>query len=71
MPVLTYDITFGTKKVKLLNISHNYVNDIRKGKFNSFLSLYIDKENTIIIELEFKNLINFFIYQNTNYRYHW
>lgn len=32
IPVLTYDITFGTKKVKKLNISHNSINDIRRGK---------------------------------------
>lgn len=32
MPVLTYDITFGTKKVKYLNLSHNAITDLRKSK---------------------------------------
>lgn len=33
MPVLTYDLTFGTKKVEKLNVSHNYINDIRRGNY--------------------------------------
>ena len=30
LPVLTFDITFGTKKLKSLNLSNNAINDIRK-----------------------------------------
>lgn len=37
MPVLTYDITFGTRKVKYLNLSHNAITDLRKGKKMIFL----------------------------------
>ena len=33
MPVLTYDITFGTGRVEVLNISHNILNEIRQGEF--------------------------------------
>lgn len=32
MPVLTYDITFGTKKLYKLNLSHNHINDLRRGE---------------------------------------
>lgn len=32
MPVLTYDLSFGTKKVTNLNVSHNYINEIRRRK---------------------------------------
>lgn len=53
MPVLTYDITIGTKKAKRLNLSHNFINEIRKSEFarrltneyagnNRFLSFIID-----------------------------
>ncbi|XP_067629795.1 chaoptin [Eurosta solidaginis] len=31
MPVLTYDITFGTKKLLTLNLSNNNINEIRRG----------------------------------------
>jgi Leucine-rich repeat (LRR) protein len=30
IPVLTFDITFGTKKLKSLNLSHNAIIDVRK-----------------------------------------
>lgn len=32
IPVLTMDLTWGTKKVKVLNVSHNLINEIRPGK---------------------------------------
>jgi hypothetical protein len=32
IPVLTGDLTWGTKKVQKLNISHNLINEIRPGK---------------------------------------
>lgn len=32
MPVLTYDLAFGTAKVKTLNISHNVINEIRRSE---------------------------------------
>lgn len=43
MPVLTYDLAFGTAKVKKLNISHNVINDIRRSmsKQNHSISIQI------------------------------
>ncbi len=32
MPVLTKDILLGTKHLKHLNVSYNFLNDIRRGK---------------------------------------
>lgn len=32
MPVLTYDLAFGTAKVTKLNISHNVINEIRRSE---------------------------------------
>lgn len=43
MPVITFDLTFGTKKVKRLNLSHNNINDIRKHVIGNLTSLeYLD-----------------------------
>ncbi|EDW91002.2 chaoptin [Drosophila yakuba] len=39
MPILTYDITFGTKKLVKLDVSHNQINDLRKGVISNFTSL--------------------------------
>ncbi|XP_034477400.1 toll-like receptor 3 [Drosophila innubila] len=39
MPVLTYDITFGTKKLLQLNVSHNQINELRRGVISNFTSL--------------------------------
>jgi len=39
MPVLTYDITFGTKKLFKLDVSHNQINDLRRGVISNFTSL--------------------------------
>lgn len=39
MPVLTYDITFGTKKLISLNVSHNQINELRRGVLSNFTSL--------------------------------
>ncbi|XP_048514607.1 chaoptin isoform X2 [Athalia rosae] len=41
MPVLTYDLTVGTTKVRRLDISHNNINEIRKCKndWNKFVGL--------------------------------
>lgn len=33
MPVVTFDLVFGTSKLEKLNLSHNVIADIRKGKF--------------------------------------
>jgi hypothetical protein len=35
---MTMDLTWGTKKVKVLNVSHNYINEIRPGKNKSKLA---------------------------------
>lgn len=37
MPVLTSDLTVGTGKAEILNISHNAISDIRKGKKHVFI----------------------------------
>ncbi|XP_023162502.2 chaoptin [Drosophila hydei] len=39
MPVLTYDITFGTKKLLKLNVSNNQINELRRGVISNFTSL--------------------------------
>ncbi|KAH8401730.1 hypothetical protein KR009_007566 [Drosophila setifemur] len=39
MPVLTYDLTFGTKKLFRLDVSHNQINDLRRGVLSNFSSL--------------------------------
>ncbi|KAF7275525.1 hypothetical protein GWI33_011631 [Rhynchophorus ferrugineus] len=31
IPVITYDLIFGTGRVEVLNMSHNAIADIRKG----------------------------------------
>ncbi|XP_030384456.1 insulin-like growth factor-binding protein complex acid labile subunit [Scaptodrosophila lebanonensis] len=41
MPVLTYDITFGTKKLLHLNLSHNLINELRRGVLANFTSLQL------------------------------
>ena len=37
MPVVTFDLTFGTSKVKKLNLSHNSIADLRRGKKRSWV----------------------------------
>lgn len=37
MPVLTYDIVFGTQQVEKLNLSHNAIADIRRGKLTKHM----------------------------------
>lgn len=41
LPVLTYDITFGTKKLKSLNLSSNSINDIRKFVIGNLTALEV------------------------------
>lgn len=36
MPLLTYDLVFGTSKVEKLNMSHNSIADIRRSTFKIF-----------------------------------
>jgi hypothetical protein len=33
MPVLTYDITVGTRRMEVLNVSHNILNEIRHSEY--------------------------------------
>jgi len=40
MPVLTYDITVGTGRVEVLNISYNILNEIRQGEFCEYLERF-------------------------------
>lgn len=35
MPVVTFDLVFGTSKLERLNLSHNVIADIRKGKLTN------------------------------------
>lgn len=39
MPVLTFDLTFGTRRVRHLNVSHNSINDIRRGVLGNLTAL--------------------------------
>lgn len=41
IPVLTFDITFGTRKLKHLNLSHNAINDIRKFSLGNITALEV------------------------------
>jgi Leucine-rich repeat (LRR) protein len=41
IPVLTFDITFGTKKLKSLNLSHNTIKDIRKFVVGNLTALEV------------------------------
>lgn len=53
MPVLTYDITFGTKKLLKLNLSHNSINELRRGVLGNFTRLqYLDLSNNELTNLQ-------------------
>ncbi|XP_031640244.1 protein artichoke [Contarinia nasturtii] len=41
IPVLTYDLAFGTQNVKFLNISHNYINEIRSNILSNLTQIEI------------------------------
>lgn len=41
IPVLTFDFTFGTKDIKLFNLSHNQINEIRRYVIGNFSSLHV------------------------------
>lgn len=41
IPVLTFDVTFGTKKVKFFNVSHNSINEIRKHVIGNLTALEV------------------------------
>lgn len=51
MPVLTMDITVGTSKVEKLNLSHNAISDIRKGKSQVNIykgaSIFVSRPNIV------------------------
>lgn len=52
MPVITFDITYGTKKVKYLNVSHNSINDIRRYVLGNMTSLmHIDLSHNDLHDL--------------------
>lgn len=36
MPVVTFDLVFGTSRVEKLNLSHNVIADVRKGECANF-----------------------------------
>ena len=53
MPVLTYDITFGTKKLLKLNLSHNSINELRRGVLGNFTRLqYLDLSHNELSNLQ-------------------
>uniref|UniRef100_A0A0K8UFK7 Insulin-like growth factor-binding protein complex acid labile subunit n=1 Tax=Bactrocera latifrons TaxID=174628 RepID=A0A0K8UFK7_BACLA len=77
MPVLTYDITFGTKKLLSLNISNNNINEIRRGVLANFTELQsLDLSNNELSNLASeahvfdlpKNLININLRNNQIYK---
>uniref|UniRef100_A0A0A9XJQ4 Leucine-rich repeats and immunoglobulin-like domains protein 3 n=1 Tax=Lygus hesperus TaxID=30085 RepID=A0A0A9XJQ4_LYGHE len=39
MPVVTFDLTYGTRKLEVLNLSHNAINEVRKGVIGNLTSL--------------------------------
>lgn len=41
IPVLTFDFTFGTKDIKLFNLSHNQINEIRRYVLGNISSLHV------------------------------
>ncbi|XP_034838488.1 protein artichoke [Maniola hyperantus] len=41
IPVVTFDITFGAKKLKKLDLSNNYINDIRNNVLGNLTSLEV------------------------------
>lgn len=69
MPVLTFDLTYGTKKVTHLNVSHNFINDIRRYVLGNMTSLtHIDLSYNDLSDLtEEKN--TFDLPQNVTHLY--
>ncbi|KAI5735419.1 hypothetical protein M8J77_018014 [Diaphorina citri] len=41
IPVLSFDFTFGTKDIKLFNLSHNQINEVRRYVIGNFTYLHI------------------------------
>ncbi|XP_037955077.1 chondroadherin-like protein [Teleopsis dalmanni] len=77
MPVLTYDITFGTKKLLEFNISHNHINELRKGVLANFtelqsIDLSYNKLTNLMSEPNIfnipKNLSKIYLQNNEIYR---
>lgn len=40
LPVVTFDLTVGAKKVKKLNLAGNYINDIRSSEYLFFFYVF-------------------------------
>lgn len=52
LPVLTFDLTFGTKKVKVLNVSNNAISEVRKFVTGNLTSLQeLDLSNNRLTNL--------------------
>lgn len=47
MPVLTYELTTGTKKVQILNISHNNINEIRRCEYGKGIGVSKLRSNVL------------------------
>lgn len=53
IPVLTFDITFGTRKLKSLNLSYNAISDVRKYVVGNLTSLEVlDLRNNKLTNLD-------------------
>lgn len=77
MPVLTYDITFGTKKLLRLDLSHNHINELRRGVLGNFTRLQrLDLSNNELSNLQSEahlfdlpsNLTEIFLQNNQIYK---
>ncbi|XP_075166758.1 insulin like growth factor binding protein acid labile subunit convoluted [Haematobia irritans] len=77
MPVLTYDITFGTKKLLKINLSHNSINELRRGVLGNFTRLrYLDLSYNELSNLQSephlfdlpKNLTEIYLQNNQIYK---
>ncbi|CAL7941377.1 unnamed protein product [Xylocopa violacea] len=59
MPVLTFELTVGTKKIQYLNISHNNINEIRRYVIGNLSSIQtLDLSNNEINDLSEPDIFN-------------
>lgn len=77
IPVLTFDITFGTKKLKHLNLSHNSINEVRKFVIGNLTALEVlDLSNNKLTNLNDpeapfdlpENITNLYLQNNEIFR---
>lgn len=51
IPILTKELSFGTRKVKFLNISHNHINEIRHSTYNLINTHFYSNKLTLFTYL--------------------